>query len=287
MPADVIVAGHICLDIIPGFLRKVGADLFGCAVLDFLKQRSPELAGGMIVDSRVTTSYSVVISPPQTDRTFLHHSGANDTFTAADIPAAQLEGARLFHFGYPTLMRSIYADGGAEMESIFKLAKAKGLKTSLDMSLPDPASEAGQVDWTAWLQRVLPYVDIFLPSLDETRLMLRTGESPSALAAKLHAWGAGIVGLKMGAEGLFCRWANHEYHAPCFAVEVVGTTGSGDSTIAGFLAGFLHNLPPEEVMMMAVAVGACCCEAPDATSGIRSWEETRRRVSNGWRRRPS
>ena len=268
-------------------MGKVGADLFGRAVLDLLEQRSPEIAEGMIVDSRITTSYSVVISPPQTDRTFLHHSGANDTFTVADIPLTQLDGARLFHFGYPTLMRSIYADGGAEMESIFKLAKAKGLKTSLDMSLPDPASEAGRVDWTSWLQRVLPHVDIFLPSLDETRLMLRTAESPSAIAAKLHAWGAGTVGLKMGAEGLFCRWAEREYHAPCFEVEVVGTTGSGDSTIAGFLAGFLHNLPPEDVMTMAVAVGACCCEAPDATSGIRSWEETRRRVSGGWKRKPS
>lgn len=326
MPVDVIVAGHICLDIIPGFLHpadltpgtllqmgpavlstggavsntglalhrlglrtrllgKVGDDLLGRAVVDFLRQRDSGLAAGMIVDAKATTSYSVVISPPGIDRTFLHHAGANDTFTPTDIAADQLEGARLFHFGYPTLMRSLYEDGGVAMAAIFRQAKAKGLMTSLDMSLPDPRSAAAQVDWCAWLQRVLPLVDVYLPSLEETRMMLRNTDAPEALTARLHEWGAGIVGLKLGADGLFCRWAGRVYHAPCFDVQVAGTTGAGDSTIAGFLAGLLHGLPPEEVMTMAVAVGACCCEAPDATSGIRTWEETRARVAAGWTRR--
>lgn len=326
MPADVIVAGHICLDVIPRFLRraeltpgallqmgpavvstggvvsntglalhrlgmktqlmgKIGDDLFGRAVLDFLRARGPDLAQGMIVDSAVTTSYSVVISPPQTDRTFLHHTGANDTFTSKDIPWPQVEGARLFHFGYPTLMRSIYSDGGREMESIFRQARARGLRTSLDMSLPDPTSEAGRVNWPEWMKRVLPIVDIFLPSLDETRLMLHTDDSPQDVAARLHDWGADIVGLKMGADGLFCRWNGRDYHAPCFDITVAGTTGSGDSTIAGFLAAYLRGLSPEEVMTMAVAVGACCCEAEDATSGVQSWENTRTRISKGWKRR--
>lgn len=328
MPAEVVVAGHICLDIIPGFQSKeemtpgallymgpavvstggavantglalhqlgvpvrlagkVGDDFFGRGVREVLERRGSGLGSGLRVDPASTTSYSVVISPPGTDRTFLHHQGANDHFTAADLPSDTLAGARLLHFGYPTLMRSLYADGGEQMVSIFRKAREQGLATSLDMSLPDPKSEAARVDWPAWLARVLPLVDIFLPSLDETRLMLGTDEEPAELAARLHGWGAGIVGLKMGARGLFCRWDNRDYHAPCFEVEVAGTTGSGDSTIAGFLAGWLRGLPPGEVMEMAVAVGACCCEAPDATSGIQSWENTRRRISNGWKRKTS
>ena len=60
--------------------------------------------------------------------------------------------------------------------------------------------------------------------------------------------------------------------------EVGGTTGSGDATIAGFLASVSKGLGPEEALTMAVAVGACCVEAPDATSGIRPWSETQKRV---------
>ncbi len=46
-------------------------------------------------------------------------------------------------------------------------------------------------------------------------------------------------------------------------------------------------LPAEDALTMAVAVGACCVEAPDATSGIRPWDEIVGRVKSGWRRAPS
>ena len=321
-PIEAVVAGHICLDIIPAFpahgaalepgklikmgpatistggavsntglalhrlgiktqlMGKVGDDLIGRAILDFI---GPTLAAGMIVAKGETSSYTVVINPPGIDRTFLHCTGANDTFTAADINAQKLAGARLFHFGYPTLMQRIYNDGGREMEKIFRQAKAVGLTTSLDMSYPDPKSEAGQVDWPAWLKRVLPHVDIFLPSLDEMQLMLQTKAAAPEIARQLRDWGVKIAGLKMGDKGLLVQWPDRELHAPCFRVNVAGTTGAGDATIAGFLAGYLRKLSPEETMTMAAAVGACCCESPDATSGIRSWNETRQRIQAGWK----
>ena len=108
----------------------------------------------------------------------------------------------------------------------------------------------------------------------------------SALAAQLRAWGAGTVGLKLGDQGLYVRTAQRELLAPCYAVNAAGTTGAGDCTIAGFLAGWLRGLPLERILATAVAVGACCCEAPDATSGIRSWTATQGRIARGWKRRP-
>ena len=321
-PIEAVVAGHICLDIIPAFpahgatlepgtlikmgpatistggavsntglalhrlgintqlMGKVGDDLIGRAILDFI---GPTLAAGMIVAKGETSSYTVVINPPGIDRTFLHCTGANDTFTAADISAQKLAGARLFHFGYPTLMQRIYNDGGREMEKIFRQAKQAGLTTSLDMSYPDPKSEAGQVNWPTWLKRVLPHVDIFLPSLDEMQLMLQTKAAAPEIARQLRDWGVKIAGLKMGDKGLLVQWPDRELRAPCFRVNVAGTTGAGDATIAGFLAGILRGLPAEETMALAAAVGACCCESPDATSGIRSWNETRQRIQAGWK----
>ena len=328
----VVVAGHICLDIIPAFqarpgcgptlfvpgdlvkigpaviatggavsntglalhrlgvptrlMGKVGDDLFGRAIMDLVRGVAPELAAGMIVAPRETSSYSVVLSPPGTDRMFLHCPGANDTFGADDVAAAQLAGARLFHFGYPPLMRRMYRHDGRELVRLFRRVKRCGLTTSLDMSMPDPRSEAGQVDWTRVLRRVLPWVDLFLPSRDEIELMLGRKKSLRALADQLRAWGAGTVGLKLGDQGLYVRTAQRELLAPCYAVNVAGATGAGDGTIAGFLAGWLRGLPLEQTLTTAGAVGACCCEAPDATSGIRSWSATQRRIAHGGRRRP-
>ncbi len=369
---EVVVAGHICLDMIPRFeggetdldailvpgklnsvgplltatggtvsntglalhrlgfsarLRgKIGDDVVGRAILDILRSYSPRLVEDMIVAEGQATSYTVVISPPGVDRIFLHCPGANDTFCAGDVDYEGLAAARLFHFGYPPLMRRMFIDEGAELVSLLSGVKKRGATTSLDMARPDPASEAGGVNWRRLLERVLPHVDLFLPSFDETLYMLdREGfdrlerESDSGdlnalahglllreLADQLLAMGAAIVLLKLGAQGLYLRttseeaklagsracgpgdvavWLDRELVVPCFQVDVVGTTGAGDCTIAGFLAGILAGMPPEDVTGCAVAVGACNVEQADATSGIPGWSTVRQRIASGWARR--
>ena len=119
--------------------------------------------------------------------------------------------------------------------------------------------------------------------------------------------GAKMIVLKLSDRGLYLRvasadilqnlgrarpthtnvWANYENWSPCFQVDVVGTTGSGDATIAGFLAALLRNLPPDKALTAALAVGACNVEAADALSGIRPWNDTLQRINAGWAQRAS
>ena len=42
-----------------------------------------------------------------------------------------------------------------------------GVVTSLDFSLPDPDSESGKVNWPEIMKNTLPFVDIFVPSIEE------------------------------------------------------------------------------------------------------------------------
>src|SRR5450759_260014 len=77
-------------------------------------------------------------------------------------------------------------------------------------------------------------------------------------------------------------WANREIWAPCFRVNVAGTAGSGDCTIAGFLSALLRDMSAEQAATAAVAVGACNVERPDTLSGVRTWDETMQRVAQGW-----
>ena len=106
------------------------------------------------------------------DRIFLHHSGANHTFLASDIPEQALHEVALFHFGYPTLMQSMYENDGKELLKIMKKAKDAGAATSLDMASVDETSDAGGADWEKILESVLPYVDFFVPSVEELCYML-------------------------------------------------------------------------------------------------------------------
>ena len=86
-------------------LGKIGCDAFGAMVKTIMDGYG---AGGLIEDPHSATSYSVVLAAPGYDRIFLHDPGANDSFCQADIPDEALEGAALFHFGYPPLMRRMY-----------------------------------------------------------------------------------------------------------------------------------------------------------------------------------
>ncbi len=304
-------------------MGKIGDDLFSQAIRRLVAGHDPHLADGMIVDPQVNTAYTIVINPPGIDRIFLHCPGANETFGADDVRYELVAGAGLFHFGYPPLMKRMYSDNGTQLSSMYRRAKALGVTTSLDMALPGNSS-ARNADWRTILTVTLPHVDIFLPSIEEILLMLHRetyerlrgatadGDVLSAvkpelltdLGSELLAMGARIVGLKLGHRGFYLRtagqpaltalgrgrpadltrWADRELWAPCFQVAVVGTTGSGDATIAGFLAALLRDLAPEEAVNAAVAVGACKVEALDASSGIRSWEETLARIATGWPR---
>jgi sugar/nucleoside kinase (ribokinase family) len=302
---------------------KTGKDAFGSIIRNIVESENPDLSAGIISDAEVSTSYSLIVSPKGVDRIFLHNPGANHFFSAEDIDYSLVGKSTLFHFGYPPIMRKMYENNGQGLVDLFRRAKQTGVTTSLDMCYPDPATEGGQADWVAILNSTLPYVDIFQPSIEELLFMLRRSDyetmarsgprlnqvTPALLhdlSDELLSLGVNLAVIKLGERGLYLRtagkhslegmgravptdlaaWSNKEFWTPCFRVRVAGTTGAGDATVAGFLSALLRGLSPEESVIAAVAVGACNVEAPDALSGLRSWEETIRRIHSGWEQLP-
>ena len=153
-------------------LKKLGADvmLMGKTGRDALGGVLRDLLGAwgagdsMIQSDDAGTSYSVVLAPPGEDRMFLHHSGVNDTFTGDDLDYGKVAQVRLFHFGYPPLMRRFYQDDGGELTRMFRRVKETGALTSLDMALMGEKSDAAQADWLAIIRSVLPYTDFLCPA---------------------------------------------------------------------------------------------------------------------------
>ena len=280
----------------------------------------------MVVGAGETTSYSIVISPPGVDRCFLHCSGANDTFTADDVRYDELASARLFHFGYPPIMRAMYADGGSELRRMLARARDAGPAISLDMCRPDPDGDAGRVRLAApargdaaagrrlrarasrscsscWTRPAYARLDGGAEATDVVDLT-----SLSRLGDRLLDMGTTVVAIKLGEQGLYVRtsgeparvrdfcdrmsldpdaWCDREVVSPCFrARHVAGTTGAGDCTIAGFLAALLRGEGPVQAATSATAVGASSVEAPDATSGVPPWPELAARLRAGWARHP-
>ena len=103
-------------------MGKVGNDSFGDMICKIVSDS--DVDDMMIRTDEESTSYSVVVANPGQDRIFLHNPGANHTFSGKDIDESKLKDAVLFHFGYPPLMKSMYADDGDELVNIMKKAKA-------------------------------------------------------------------------------------------------------------------------------------------------------------------
>jgi sugar/nucleoside kinase (ribokinase family) len=305
-------------------MGKIGDDALGSTITEILNKYGDNLAGNLIHAKNEGSSYTIILNPPAVDRIFLHFPGTNDTFLADDIDFESVKNAKIFHFGYPPLMRKMHEDQGDNLVEVMRRSKNSGVITSLDMALPDPKSDAGRAGWMEIIQKTLPYVDIFLPSFEEilymldrplfTELMKKAHHGDiipfikshylHKLSDELLDMGARIVGIKLGNRGFYVRtskqksideiarlvpikndeWADVEIWSPCFEVQPKGTTGSGDSTVAGFLLSMLKGLNIEQAVQMAVAVGACSVETLDSATGIRSWEETRARIQNGWRK---
>ena len=260
-------------------MGKIGDDDLGRIIQRIYKDYG---AGGLIIDPSVETSYTVAISAPGIDRIFLHNPAANDTFTCADIREEALEGVELFHFGYPPLMRSMYADDGDELLKIYKMVKSKGILTSLDMAAVDPHGESAKTNWRLLLEKVLPYVDFFVPSLEEILFMLDPGFKTAADAAReCYRLGAKTVLIKCGPEGLYYKSKEAEGFQPGFkAPFVASATGAGDTSIAAFLYAILEGKTVSESAAFASAEGACCVTAYDTISGLKTMPELEEMIKN-------
>ena len=229
-------------------IGKIGRDDFGKMILNILDHDGA--AYQMTESDSESTSYSIVLAVPGIDRMFLHNPGANDTFSPDDVPEEALHQAALFHFGYPPQMRGMYADGGRGLTELMKRVHGAGVATSLDLAAVDPASEAGQQDWAQILQNTLPFVDIFVPSIEELCYMLdheryeawqeraagrdvtkdlSIEEDIIPLAEKCLDMGVKIMLLKCGLKGMYCCAAGQDTLA-----ELAGILGIDPEKWSGF-----------------------------------------------------
>ena len=152
----------------------IGNDFMGEIAKSMLDKYG--LAEGIKITGITGTAFGIVLAPPGVDRIFLESPGCSKIFDMDFIDFKAVTESRLFHFGYPPLLREFYLNGGIQLQDMFAKVQEMGVATSLDFSLPDLQSESGKQDWLQIMKRVLPYTDIFVPSLEEVLQIMKPGE---------------------------------------------------------------------------------------------------------------
>lgn len=193
----------------------------------------------------VQTSASMLPIRPDGSRPAFHVVGANATYGPEDVDWDAIADATHLHLGGPEFM------GGEKAAAILSEARSRGIVTSADILAP--GEQAAQI--LDWIAPVFEHLDYLLPN-DEQVLALSGAADLEEGCRALRDRGVGCVAATCGADGALVVDAEGAESVPAFAIEVVDTTGCGDSFSAGFLRGLSLNRGHRDAAVLGCAAAA-------------------------------
>ena len=246
-------------------IGMVGNDVFG----EFLKNKLKEVnvdVNGLKVNDKVQTSTSVLMIDESGERSFFHCTGTNAVFSETDIDYETIRKYDLIFVTGSFLLDSF--DGEGTMKFL-KKCKEMGKTTFLDVCWDAKGK------WGELLDMSLPYIDYFMPSIDEAVCITNKNE-PDEIADVLVSKGTKNVIIKLGSKGSYLRKEGElkgKIFKPYFVENPVDTVGAGDSFCSGFLAEFARSGKLDDCMKIANSAGAHSVMEKGATAGMKTYEE--------------
>lgn len=213
------------------YVSAVGDDRYG-RLLRELWQREGVHDGGVRTDAAAYTAIYFVSHDAQGHHFDFFRSGsAASRLGAGDLPRSLITQARVLHLSGISLAISSTARDTAY--AAIAMARAAGVQVSFDTNLrlklwPIDRARAVMGD-------VMRRCDICLPSLDDATAITGLAE-PEAIVDHCLSLGAGVVALKLGAQGAIVADAQERHHIPAHPCAPVDATGAGDTFGGAFVA---------------------------------------------------
>lgn len=245
------------------FVGKIGKDNFANVVLTSLEKKNVDTSH-IIKSASLNTGATIVLNYDQ-DRANVTYPGAMNELCLEDIDFDFLSKARHMHFS------NFFMQPGIRnaIPDLFRRAKEMGLTTSFDTQW-DPDEK-----WEIPLDKILPYVDIFLPNMQEF-LFLTSSNTMEKGIQKIGKYAHFIV-IKNGIEGA-TAWDGKKYiHQQAFKNDhVVDCIGAGDSFNAGFIMEFVKNKPLRKCLETGALAGAVNTTKAGGTGAFEDLEMVRK-----------
>lgn len=240
-------------------IGAVGNDRMGGVVLQALADEDVDTEAVQVIEG-VPTSTSVLPISPAGERPAFHAPGAS-ILMQLEPPFDTALGSRFLHYGGPGLHPEF---DGEPARDLLRQARSRGATVTVDVIAVGPHTLEA-------LEPILPYVDYFMPTTAEA--MEVSGRATAEEAARFFLdLGAGACVLKDGARGALLVRPDGVAGIPAFEVDVVDTTGCGDSFCAGFIAGLSHGLDVEAACRIASATAALVATGLGSDAGVTSYD---------------
>lgn len=243
-------------------LQLLGAQsrLVACVGRDAAGDTAVEVLGELGVDTSSIvrsedepTSTNVVILTPGGERTMLAYRGASAVLAEQNISDAALEGVDWLHLSGYALLRD--PQRGAALRAV-ELARERGVRLSMDVPT---------VQWQSAPESILEVA----PKLALLLISERGAASIVSEPRELVAAGCEVVALKRGSLGCRILTSADDITVPAEKVEVVDTTGAGDSFAAGAILSVLDGEDPAGIGRRANVAGARAAATHGAGQSLR------------------
>ncbi len=216
----------------------------------------------------VPTSATILNVRPNGERPALHVRGASDHF---DVPSSmydQVFDAPIIHLGGTGLLKKL--DGPASL-TLLQEAKRRGCIVTFDLI-------AANTETAKIVKPLLPYIDYFMPSIEEAKDM--SGQGTAENCAKYYLdHGATCCVFTLGGDGAYYAHMNGtQMTSPAYDIKVVDTTGCGDAFDAGFITALHHKMDVETSLRFAQGAAGLVATGLGSDAGIVSFEDTLRRM---------
>jgi sugar/nucleoside kinase (ribokinase family) len=151
--------------------------------------------------------------------------------------------------------------------ALLERAKELGRITTFDLIQATPET-------IALVEPCLPYLDYFVPSIDEASEMAGT-TNVAEVARFFQARGVKNCILTLGAHGVYVAPEHGEpFTLPAFDISVSDTTGCGDSFTAGIIVGLTKGWDLRECARFASAVAAKVAMGLGSQGRLKSFDDT-------------
>lgn len=244
-------------------VARVGEDDMGDYLVTRMKGFGLDV-GQVQRDPAVQTSTSMLPIDSQGVRRAYFVPGTSRTFS---LDAAQMDAAldaRIIHLGGTGLLDSF--DGAPSLEFL-KKAKALGRTTVFDLILADSNTIKN-------VAPLLPYIDYFVPSIVEASAMADQ-DDPVEIARWFKNQGVGNAILTLEDEGVYVDPRDGDpFRCPAHQIDVVDTTGCGDSFTAGIITGLCKGWDIRQSARFANAVAALVASGLGSQGILASFDKT-------------
>jgi 2-dehydro-3-deoxygluconokinase len=252
-----------------GWVGLLGEDEPGRLVLDRIRGEGVETSRVRRLQDRPTGLY-LREQVGQGARVYYYREGsAASTMAPGAFDLEYLDGAEFLHL--TGITPALSADCRDFVLWAAREAREGGVRVSFDVNYRSklwPPEEA-----RAFTEELLPRVDLFFAGDEETRAIW--GKEDEGFLRELAGMGPREVVLKRGEEGCVAVVSGEVMRRSAFPVLEVDPVGAGDAFVAGYLAGHLWGLGPEERLRVANAMGALSVATLGDYEGLPDEEELR------------